>query len=527
MRTNNKNKITSLDNNLLKISAEAKHFKTQGEIILDIKNDELKWILKGTKSKEFKDKYKNSDGIPTIKKSDIKDIILPEKKIDDDRFALKIELKNKNSYIFSFYGENKIKGYKIHELLDSDYFDYYKTEFKLLPIEHQKRICFLLNNKYLYFLYQKLYNCNQDIDFIWEIIKYLYPQKINANLGKNMMQLSRDEELIMFAQNKYNITKLISSDDNIRKSYLIKNNLKCDNFWDDFINNQRGNNNTYLAGGYNPSICFMENNNIEEEKKKVINIIFDDLEKDKYYYDNYDTNYLYIDKEMKKHQEKLKDKITILNDYSIDKMKNVNYFSYPSLAINYNKKHMKINNNKKVLESNISHINEEKNGDIIDCEENIEYNNNNKSRLSKNELLNKISNMKNEFKNEKKGKSAFDTMKVINNENYKMANLAKGICEIPNNKYINYIINYTFLIKDLLYAFKCEKNEAFSSHIQNKNKKFENYSREIGNNLEFLKKKRNQNDKLENLSKVVDFLIDNAEKAAIREDINKYLKKSN
>ena len=336
-----------------------------------------------------------------------------------------------------------------------------------------------------------------------------------------MIQLSRDEELIMFAQKKYNITKLISSDDNIRKNYLIKNNLKCDKFWDDFINNQRGNNNTYLVGGYKPSLCFMENNNIEEEKKEDINIIFEDLEKDKYLYDSYETNYLYIDKEMQKHQEKLEDKIKILNDYSIDKMKNVNYFSSPSLAINYNKKIMKNKNKKKILELNISHINE----DIMDCEENIEYNNNNnKSRLSKNELLNKISNMKNEFKNEKKGKSAFDTMKVINNENYKMANFSKGIGETPNNKYINFIINYAFLIKDLLYAFKCEnneylkskKNEEFSPHIQNINKRFENYSREIGNNLDFLKKKRNQSDKSENLPKVVDFLIDNVEKEVIK-----------
>jgi allophanate hydrolase subunit 1 len=134
----------------------------------------------------------------------------------------------------------------------------------------------------------------------------------------------------------------------------------------------------------------LENNNIEEEKKETINIIFEDLEKDKYYYDNY----VYIDKEMKNHQEKLKDKIKLLNDYSIDKMKNVNYFSYSSLLINY-KKNMKNKNIKRVLESDISHINEEKNEDIIDIEENIQYNNNNKSRLSKNELLNKISNMKN------------------------------------------------------------------------------------------------------------------------------------
>jgi hypothetical protein len=330
----------------------------------------------------------------------------------------------------------------------------------------------------------------------------------------------------MFAQKKYNITKLINSDINISKSYLTKNNINCDKFWDNFINNQRGNNSSYLVGGYKPSICNLENNNIEEEKKKTINIIFEDLEKDKYYYDNYETNYLYIDNEMKRHQENLKDKIKILNDYSIDKMKNVNYCSYPSLCINYNKKSMKNKNIKRMFETN---INEEKNEDIMDYEENLQYDNNNKSRLSKKELLNKISNMKNEFKNGKKEKNAFDTMKAINNEKHKLANLAKGIGETPN-KYINYIINYAFLIKDLLYALNCEKienlksrkNDEFS-HIQKINKRFENYSRKIRNNLEFLKKKRNQNDK----SEIFDFLIDNVEKAVIKGDINKYLKKSN
>ena len=119
-------------------------------------------------------------------------------------------------------------------------------------------------------------------------------------------------------------------------------------------------------------------------------------------------------------------------------------------------------------------------------------------------------------------------MKEINNENYKMANLARVIGETPNNKYINYFINYAFLIKDLLYAFKCEKleylkskkNDEFSLPIETINKRFENYSREIRSNLEFLKKKRNQSDKSEILPKVVDFLIDNAEKAIIKDDIN-------
>ena len=529
MNTNNKTKILSLDNNLLKISAEAYYLESKGEIILDIKNDELKWILKGKMSESFIKYYKNTDEIPTIKKSDIKAIYKSSKE-EKERIALKIVLKNNISYIFSFYGDNKIKGYKIQELLDSDYFDYYKTEFKLLPTEYQKRICLLLDNKYLNILYKKIYNCNQDIDFIWEIIKYLYPQKIIINLGKNRIQLSRDEELLMFAQKKYNITKLIKSDDNISKSYLTKNNIKYDKFWDDFINNQRGNNSSFLVGGYKPSIYNLDNNNIEEEKKKTINIIFEDLEKDKYYYDNY----VYIDKEMKNHQEKLKDKIKLLNDYSIDKMKNVNYFSYSSLLINY-KKNMKNENIKRVIESDIFHINEEKNEDIINIEENVQYNNNNKIRLSKNELLNKISNMKKEFKNGKRGISAFNTMKEINKENFKIYNLVKDIDETSNNKYVNFVINNVFLIKDLLYALKSEKlgliksknNNESSPQKQNINKRFENYSLEIRNNLEFLKKKRNQINNSENLPKVVDFLIENAEKAVMKEDINKYFKLSN
>ena len=49
-------------------------------------------------------------------------------------------------------------------------------------------------------------------------------------------------------------------------------------------------------------------------------------------------------------------------------------------------------------ESNISFINGEKNEDKMEIEENIP-NNNSKNRLSKEELLNRISNMKNEFEN--------------------------------------------------------------------------------------------------------------------------------
>jgi len=530
MNNNYKKKVSILDsNNLLRISAEAFHLQSQGEIILDIKNDELKWVLKGTKSELFNQKYNGKDSIPTIRKSNIKKVNKSDIE-KENRIVLRIELNNENScYIFSFYGDNKIIGNKIIELLKYPYIDFYKTEFKLLPIEHQKRICLLLNNKYLISLYRKLNACNQDVDSIWNFIKSRYPQLLNINLGKNRIQLSRDEELIMFAQKKYNITKLINSDSNISKSYLTKSNIKSEKFWDDFINTQRGNNGTYLVGGYKPVICHSENDNIEEEKNSILNTIFEDLEKDKYYYDCYETNYLYHNDKMKKEQENLKDKIKLLNDYSMNKMKNVNYFSYPSLCINF-KKNMKNKNIKRVSESNISYINEEKNEDKMDIEENIP--NNNKNRLSKEELLNRISNMKNEFengKNGKKGKSAFDTMKAINDENYKFYNLMKfDPNRFPNNNIIYFVINYVFIIKDLLFALKCEKH-AFSKAKKLEDsspqkiyfkKKCERYSREIKSNYEILKKKISQANIAENLQQAVDFLIDNAEKAMRKAEIS-------
>lgn len=530
MNNNYKKKISFDNNNLLRISAEAFHFQTQGELVLDLKNEDLKWNLKGAKSELFNQKYNGKDSIPTIKKADIKKVSKTDME-KDNRILLRIELKNENTcYIFSFYGDNKIVGNKIIELLQNDYLDFYKTEFKLLPIEYQKRICLLLNNKYLSSLYKKLYSCSSDIDSIWNFIKSRYPQLLNINLGKNRIQLSRDEELIMFAQKKYNITKLISSDNNISKSYLTKSNIKSDKFWDDFINTQRGNNGTYLVGGYKPVICHFENDNNEEVKNSTLNTIFEDLEKDKYYYDCYETNYLYHNDKMKKEQDNLKEKIKLLNDYSMNKMKNVNYISYPSICI-YNKKIMKNKNIKRMSESNISFINGEKNEDKMDIEENIQ-NNNNKNRLSKEELLNRISNMKAEFengKNGKKSKSAFDTMKAINDENYKFYNLMKfDTNRFPYNNIIYIAINYVFIIKDLLFAWKCERHAYFKTRKLDDSspqkayfkKKLDRYSKEIKSNYETLKKKISQNNNPENLQQVVDFLLDNVEKAMRKIEMN-------
>lgn len=182
-----------------------------------------------------------------------------------------------------------------------------------------------------------------------------------------------------------------------------------------------------------------------------------------------------------------------------------------------------------MLNSNRSYINEEKNENIMDIAENLHYNNNNKNWLSKDNLLKKISNMKNEFEKEKKGKSIFNTMKAINNENYKMYNLIKfDISRVYIHPYINSIINYVILIKDLLYALKYEKEELLDSdksplQKQNINEICEKYFGKINCFLDLLKKKK-QNVKPKDLGHLVHFLLDNVEKTIKKCDIiNKYL----
>ena len=59
-----------------------------------------------------------------------------------------------------------------------------------------------------------------------------------------------------------------------------------------------------------------------EEKNELLindNNLLEELEKNKYYYDIYETNYLYKEKENENNK--------IINNYSIYKMKEINYFS--------------------------------------------------------------------------------------------------------------------------------------------------------------------------------------------------------
>ena len=85
-------------------------------------------------------------------------------------------------------------------------------------IKLKKKFPFILNNNDLLILFKKLLKI-YDAEKAYKYIRLLHPERINVNLGQNRIQLSRDEELFMFTQKKYNINKLILSDINIEKIF--------------------------------------------------------------------------------------------------------------------------------------------------------------------------------------------------------------------------------------------------------------------------------------------------------------------
>ena len=504
-----------IEDNILKITAEVYNCKSKGDLVLDLKTGELIWTLKDNRTEDFNKRFTTQGHEKiSILKSNIKKITNINS--PDGRYLLRVELKNPinliSYLIFSFQDNNKeILRDKFYNLLSYDYFNYYKTEFQMLPIEQQKRICLLLNNKYLILLYKKLIVGSRDIDLAWKFIKYKYPEAININLGQNRIQLSRDEELIMLSQKKYDITKLINSDSKIYNAYKERNNIKNDNFWSDFIERQK-NHNTYIVGGYKPANIGKEDKNKEEI---TINNIFENLEKDKYYYDCYETNYLYHNDAMKKDLENLRDKIKLLNDYSMNKMKDINYFSYSSLCLNaYNNKR----SNKNKIYKKCSSLNTSNSNEIIS---------NINNRLTKEELLNRIKNMEIEYDNEKEDNSCYNTMKAINDENFNMYNFSKfEPNKLPLENNISNYLNYIFLMKDISlykkydYHQNLEKIQKQDGKLSPQKRdderaikiKLEYYNREIKILFENLKKKINQKNDWSSFEPILNFLIRMGEK---------------
>ena len=509
------------------IVTEAYHFNTKGDLILDIKNNQLLWKSKGEKSDKFLKKYGEINEF-NFPKNEIKNVLISEK---EDRDLLRFEVKNQkgtNGYIFSFQGnDSKKMRDKFADMLRTDFDTYYKNQFRVLPIEYQKRICLLLKNKYLSLLYRRLMACNNDIEKNWSFIKSRYPGEININLGKNKFQLSRDEELIMLTEKRYNKTKLLNSDSNLNKDYrdfLQKKRSDNENdYWKEFMDRQRINN-TYIVGGYKPSIVVEKNDNEKQRED-----FFEELEKDKYYYDCYETNYLYHNDNMKNEQEKLIDQIKLLNDYSINKIKDINYVTNNSLGTNYyfNKKILKSKVNKKRSNQN---LNIQNNDDMMMEVENIEIDLNNvsnKNKHSKEELENIINNMEKEFKKSKtdKDNSYYNTMKFINDENFKYYNKIKFEPSIiPPEKILFSLLSLIFLIKDLAFKQKTENIEKSrkpedklspQKRHENIKLKLDHYNQEIRNFYEKYKGSREKIRKGDydvSIIEIYDFLLENVTK---------------
>ena len=448
----------SLPDNYLMMKDIAYHYKIKGELIFDIEKGILKWIRRGDKNEDFKDRYnnENQDEIMIII-SDVVDLM----KHDDDkskRYLIKIDTANyQKGFIFSFQEENKdnekIRN-KYFIILKDGFLKYYKNEFLKYPIKLKKKISFLMNNKDLLILFKKLLKMHYfEAEKIYQYIRILHPDRININLGQGRIQLSRDEELIMFTQKKYNINKLISSDSYIERIYYNEMEQKQFNkneSWNKFINNQKDNK-TYLVGHYKPILP------LNKENQEINNNnLFEELEKDKYYYNDNESNYLYYNEDTRR--TSYDTLFSEINSYSINKMKEINYFSFSPICINiYNNKNQIKNKLRRSISSEIKMEIEETND--------MNSNNNSNKKLSKSDLLDKLNKMEEEYKNKNDAKKMnksdknFDnkTKKIIVEEMDKIYDFTKIMNSMNYNADdLKDIYQKIFMIKDLSFVYKIE-----------------------------------------------------------------------
>ena len=488
-------------NKLLFFEDNAKHHNTEGKLRYEIEKAKLKFSVTGEISADFRKKYNGKTEIEILKSN--------VKKIDErysekeGRWAFKITLKNKDEFddeikYFSFY-KNKSNP-KIREkfipFLTKDHFEIYKLEFQKMDIKTQKKICFFMKNKELLIFYKRLSKCYCDPEKIFQYMKYIHPEKIDINLGLNRIQLSRDEELIMSLSKKFNVNKLLSSDCDINEKYheeMEKNKLNRNEFWEIFYDKQKEHA-TYLVGEYNPAIPQKVDKINSEEINN--NNLMEELEKDKYYYDTYESNYLYYNDESNYKE------IKTVNNYSINKMKEINYFSYSPICINiYNNKNS--NKNKIKNKSSSSTLNQDMSMEIEEEDINKKETSK-KKRLTKAELNNKIAQMRKEYneKNNKKNNINNTTIKTLIEEIDKLFNLVNIMNYTNNNSDdMKEIYSKILSIKDLsmIYDSLDKRRRSLLSSNKKMDEKTEYILQQIKNDMKNiysqLKKKENEYDR--------------------------------
>ena len=128
----------------------AYHYQIKDELIIDTEKGILKWIRRGDKKQNFKDRYisENQDEVVIIiSVIKVKDLL---KFYDEKSKRYLIKIVSAKEFAFSFQEENK-DNEKIRDKyfinLKYGFLKYYQNEFLKYPIQIQKKISFLMNNQ--------------------------------------------------------------------------------------------------------------------------------------------------------------------------------------------------------------------------------------------------------------------------------------------------------------------------------------------------------------------------------------------
>ena len=519
----------SITNRFLVYESYCYHLETKGKLTFDLEKSKLKFSIREESSKRFKKFYQDLKEFEILK-SDIKSCEVQEyiDKNGQEKYQFRINVKNivpsnnanQDKIYFIFLKEPNKDNKKIRdhfvELINDikyDYINLSKSDFRKMNTQNKKKIIFFMKNKDLLILYRHLSKFYEP-EKILLYIKYMHPERLNISFGLNRIQLSRDEELIISYQlfkQKININILISSDINIYRQYyeaLEKEDFKPEEFWIKFYNAQKDNK-TYLVGDYNPIDL-----NTNYNKDVTDYNLLEELEKDKYYYDTYETNYVYYEEEY--------DKKSTINNYSINKMKEINYFSYSPQSINLYSSIKNSLKNKQPKKNSIPPIKSSQSPtEKMEIEKDVNKNENkiNKpKRISKAELINRISQMKQDYDQTKntKNKNNKTTIKAITEEVDKIYNLANVMNALNNSvdERLKGIYKNILIIRDLSLIYKREfydyektKEKLTPDKKREKSSQIQHIKNEMNNIISQIKKNEGQYEQ----KPLINFLIKYAE----------------
>ena len=135
------------------------HLQTKGKLSFDLEKSKLKFSVRGEKSERFINNYPNVKEFE-ISKSNIEDVISKEGKEDNGRekYVFRIGIKKtdgdnnviRDNKIFVFKEEPNKNNKQVRDHfvalikgIKSDYIDIYKSEFKKLSLQTQKKLALL------------------------------------------------------------------------------------------------------------------------------------------------------------------------------------------------------------------------------------------------------------------------------------------------------------------------------------------------------------------------------------------------